>query len=53
MARTAIHCEEEKIEYFDSPEELDMKCQMLADMIKSSHHMVGYTGAGISTGIGI
>jgi len=30
MVETAIHKEEEKTEYFDSPEELDHKCEMLA-----------------------
>ena len=53
MASTAIHKEEEKTEYFDSPEELDKKCEMLAQMILASKHMVAYTGAGISTGAGI
>ena len=53
MASTAIHKEEEKTEYFDSPEELDAKCEALAQMILASNHFVGYTGAGISTGCGI
>jgi hypothetical protein len=30
MADTAIKSEEEKKEYFDSPEELDTKCDLLA-----------------------
>ena len=53
MASTAIHKEEEKTEYFDSPEVLDQKCAKLAQLIKDSKHFVGYTGAGISTGCGI
>ena len=53
MTDTIIHEEEEKIEYFDTPEELDRKCDILANMILASNHMVAYTGAGISTGVGI
>jgi hypothetical protein len=30
MADTAIKTEEEKKEYFDTPEELDRKCDLLA-----------------------
>lgn len=33
MADTAHKSEEEKKEYFDSPEILEEKCQILADMI--------------------
>ena len=53
MADTAIKTEEEKKEYFDSPEELDNKVMMLAEMIISSQHFVAFTGAGISTSTGI
>lgn len=53
MADTAIKNEEEKKEYFDSPEELDEKIEMLALWIKSSEHFVAFTGAGISTSAGI
>ena len=53
MADTAIKTEEEKKEYFDSPEELDEKVSMLAEMIITSQHMVAFTGAGISTASGI
>jgi len=53
MADTALKTEEEKREYFDSPEELDQKCEMLANMILSSEHFVAFTGAGISTSTGI
>lgn len=53
MADTAIKSEEEKKEYFDSPEELDEKVGMLAEMIIMSQHMVAFTGAGISTASGI
>ena len=53
MADTAIQNEEEKKEYFDSPEELDAKVTMLAEMILSSSHFVAFTGAGISTSSGI
>ena len=53
MAGTAIKREEEKKEYFDSPEELELKCDLLAEWIKSSEHFVAFTGAGISTAVGI
>lgn len=53
MADTAIKSEEEKKEYFDSPEELEEKCEKLALWIKSAEHFVAFTGAGISTSAGI
>ena len=48
-----IKNEEEKKEYFDSKEELELKIEQLALWIKDSHHFVAFTGAGISTGAGI
>lgn len=53
MADTAHKTEEEKKEYFDEPEVLDNKCEILAQMILSSQHFVAFTGAGISTACGI
>ena len=53
MADTAIKTEEEKKEYFDSPEVLDQKIEMLAEMVIMSQHMVAFTGAGISTAAGV
>ena len=53
MASSAIEKEEEKREYFDSPEELDAKVTMLAEMVITSKYMVSFTGAGISTACGI
>lgn len=53
MASTALQSEEEKKEYFDSPEVLDKKVQQLADWIKASRHFTMFTGAGISTAAGI
>ena len=50
---TAIKSEEEKKEFFDSPEELDNKVTMLAEMIINSQHFVAFTGAGISTAAGV
>lgn len=41
------------VEFFDKPEELEAKCQTLAQMIASSRHMIAFTGAGVSTGAGI
>ena len=52
MAHSAIE-KEEKREFFDSPEELETKCEMLAEMIINSQHFVAFTGAGISTACGI
>ena len=53
MAQTAHKSEDEKKEYFDTPEELQQKVQTLAMMIMSSEHFVSFTGAGISTAAGI
>eukprot|EP01079_Euglenida_sp_SAG-EU17-18_P012293 gene12293-2242_t len=40
-------------EYLDSPEVLEKKCCILADMLRASLHTLLYTGAGISTASGI
>ena len=53
MASTALKTEEEKKEYFDSPEELERKVEKLAELVRNSKHMVAFTGAGISTACGI
>ena len=53
MADTALKTEEEKKEYFDEPEVLDNKCEVLAQMILCSQHFLAFTGAGISTACGI
>ena len=53
MANTALKTEEEKKEYFDTPEELDAKVSQLADWIRESSHFTAFTGAGISTSAGI
>lgn len=53
MAQTAIQTEEEKKEYFDSPEELDQKVSQLAELIRESEYITCLTGAGISTATGI
>ena len=53
MVSTAISSEEEKKEYFDSPEELDEKTTILAQWIRESKMTVAFTGAGISTATGI
>lgn len=53
MADTAIKTEEEKREYFDTPQELDKKITELAELIKKSKHFVSFTGAGLSTAAGI
>jgi len=52
MAWTA-RSEDEKKEYFDSPEELEKKVSRLAEWVKESKHMIIFTGAGISTAAGI
>lgn len=50
---TAHKTDEEKIEYFDSPEIFEQKVEQLAQMVKSSKYFVAFTGAGISTSTGI
>jgi len=50
---TAHISEEEKVEHFDSEEELDYKVSQLADWIRESHYFSVFTGAGISTSAGI
>ena len=50
---TAHKTDEEKKEYFDSPEELELKIEQLATWIKESSHFIAFTGAGISTSAGI
>ena len=53
MADTAIKTEEEKKEYFDTPEDLEKKVQTLAKWVKESNHFSVFTGAGVSTSSGI
>ena len=53
MADTAHKTEEEKKEYFDEPEVLEEKLNMLVEMVLTSEHFVAFTGAGISTASGI
>ena len=38
---------------FEDEEDVNKKCQELADLISSSKHIVIHTGAGISTAAGI
>ena len=53
MADTAHKTEDAKKEYFDSPEELDIKVTQLAEWVRESDHFIAFTGAGISTSAGI
>lgn len=53
MANTALKTEDEKKEYFDTPEELEAKVNQLAEWVQGSHHFIAFTGAGISTSAGI
>ena len=48
MASTALKTEEEKKEYFDTPEVLDEKIEKLAEMIRGSTYFCAFTGAGSS-----
>ena len=50
---TAHKTDQEKMEFFDSEQELDQKVTILAELIKASKHFVVFTGAGISTSAGI
>ena len=53
MVDTAIKDEEEKKEYFDSEEELELKIDQLVEWIKEANHFIAFTGAGISTAAGV
>lgn len=53
MADTAFKNEEEKKEYFDTPEDLEKKVQLLSEWVKESNSFCIFTGAGISTSSGI
>ena len=44
MASTAHKTEEEKKEYFDTKEELELKAAQLAIWIKEAKHFVAFTG---------
>ena len=44
MAATAHKTEEEKKEYFDTKEELELKTTELAKLIKESKHFIAFTG---------
>ena len=45
MAWTARD-DDDKKEFFDSPEELDRKVSLLAEMVTSSKHMIAFTVGG-------
>jgi NAD-dependent SIR2 family protein deacetylase len=49
----AIDDEEEKREFFDTPEQLSRKVEQALQWIRSSNHIIVFTGAGISTSCGI
>jgi len=53
MSSSNNNKKDETTEYFDSPEELNRKIEILAKWMKESKHTVVYTGAGISTSAGI
>ena len=48
-----IKSSEEKREYFDTPEEIELKTTQLAEWIQEAQNIVFFTGAGISTSTGI
>ena len=50
---TAHKTEEEKKEYFDTPDELEAKISQLAEWVQESEYFTAFTGAGISTSAGI
>lgn len=41
------------VEHFDSPEVLEEKVNLLAQLITESKHFIAFTGAGISTAAGV
>lgn len=45
----AIDSEEEKREYFDSPEQLAKKVEQAVKWLQASQHAIIFTGAGVST----
>lgn len=49
MAWTA-RSEDEKKEYFDSPEELEKKVSQLAEWVKESKHMIIFTVSALKAG---
>lgn len=53
MASTAHADPEQMKEHYDPPDVLTEKVNRLAEMVRNSHHMVVFTGAGISTSAGI
>ena len=46
---TSIKDEEEKKEFFDTPEEAERKVKQVAEYMRSSRYTIMFTGAGIST----
>ncbi|KAG1710620.1 hypothetical protein DVH05_013344 [Phytophthora capsici] len=48
-----IKSEERTTDNNNSEQEVDEKCRKLADLIANSKHLVAFTGAGISTSVGI
>lgn len=46
---TSIKDEEEKKEFFDTPEEAEQKVKQVAEYMRSSRYTIMFTGAGIST----
>lgn len=52
MSHTA-RTDDECTEFFDAPDILDQKVDLLCEWIKKSKHFVAFTGAGISTSCGI
>ena len=53
MAHSALKGEKAKREYFDPPEVLEEKLDLLASWVRESEHAIAFTGAGISTSAGI
>lgn len=53
MASSALKTDEEKREYFDSPDNLAQKVDQFVSLLLSSSHFIAFTGAGISTSAGV
>ncbi|OWA54039.1 NAD-dependent protein deacetylase sirtuin-7 [Hypsibius exemplaris] len=47
--REVVLDEQRKLEIFDSDAEIEEKCRILANALRSAKHTIVYTGAGIST----
>ncbi|CAD7957726.1 unnamed protein product [Amoebophrya sp. A25] len=53
MSWSAHATEDDKKEFFDSPDVLQSKARKVANLFRNSKHAIVFTGAGISTSVGV